>query len=306
MRRNILHLAGIFLLGVATLFTACGEEDALTPSGNELNSFLPDESDHSPVAELRRSFYEETGIYLLFSDTLRHVQTGTDEQGRPVYDTDMVDFNYNLNGDGGYNLRMEYYTTLEEMQAAAQTFKDEYLPHMGESMMLYSLLLLKNLEQDRYNEDDWEFLASVSNIYCMGVATGDLANLTEEERAATALEVFKDIVDNAISEFDWDDYEGPFYDATGEVYSGDYVDDWVEGWDRTQLEAIYELGFINYSESGRGPHYDSFYYSDWSYFFDIVMEQSWEEIEAEWGQYSIVMQRMGIVRDAILATGYVF
>ena len=222
MRRNILHLAGIFLLGVATLFTACGEEDALTPSGNELNSFLPDESDHSPVAELRRSFYEETGIYLLFSDTLRHVQTGTYEQGRPVYDTEMVDFNYNLNGDGGYNLRMEYYTTLEEMQAAAQTFKDEYLPHMGE------------------------------------------------------------------------------------VYSGDYVDDWMEGWDRTQLEAIYELGFINYSESGRGPHYDSFYYSDWSYFFDIVMEQSWEEIEAEWGQYSIVMQRMGIVRDAILATGYVF
>ena len=117
MRRNILHLAGIFLLGAATLFTACGEEDALTPSGNELNSFLPDESDHSPVAELRRSFYEETGIYLLFSDTLRHVQTGTDEQGRPVYDTEMVDFNYNLNGDGGYNLRMEYYTTLEEMQA---------------------------------------------------------------------------------------------------------------------------------------------------------------------------------------------
>lgn len=222
MRRNILHLAGIFLLGVATLFTACGEEDALTPSGNELNSFLPDESDHSPVAELRRSFYEETGIYLLFSDTLRHVQTGTDEQGRPVYDTEMVDFNYNLNGDGGYNLRMEYYTTLEEMKAAAQTFKDEYLPHMGE------------------------------------------------------------------------------------VYSGDYVDDWVEGWDHTQLEAIYELGFINYSESGRGPHYDSFYYSDWSYFFDIVMEQSWEEIEAEWGQYSIVMQRMGIVHDAILATGYVF
>lgn len=36
------------------------------------------------------------------------------------------------------------------------------------------------------------------------------------------------------------------------------------------------------------------------------MEQTWEEIEAEWGQYSIVMQRMGIVRDAILATGYVF
>lgn len=42
------------------------------------------------------------------------------------------------------------------------------------------------------------------------------------------------------------------------------VDDWVEGWDRTQLEAIYELGFINYSESYRGPRYDSFYYSNWS------------------------------------------
>lgn len=113
-------------------------------------------------------------------------------------------------------------------------------------------------------------------------------------------------MDNTISELDYDTYMGAFYDATGEVYSGSYVDDWVEGWDRTQLEAIYELGFINYSESYRGPRYDSFYYSDWSYFFDIVMEQTWEEIEAEWGQYSIVMQRMGIVRDAILATGYVF
>lgn len=73
------------------------------------------------------------------------------------------------------------------------------------------------------------------------------------------------------------------------------------------MEALYELGFISYSEDW----YDEFYYdtppfSDWNDFFELVMNTPWEEIEAQYGAYSLLMQRMELVRQAILATGYKF
>lgn len=302
MKRNAICLACLLLLGAA-LFSACGEEDALTASGNDENLFIPDENDHSAVAELRRSFFEETGIYLLFSDTLRHVQSGTNAYGQTTYDTQLVDFNYNLTGDNIYTLRMEYYTTLEEMQQAVQIFKDFYLPHMGDSMKSYSILLLKNLEEDDYGS--WVYRASVSNIYCMGIGMGDVGNLTEEEIATTANDVFKEMVDNVISNYDWDDYQGPFYDLPGDNTSLT-MGELIPGWDRTQLEELYQLGFIDYIEDYAGdPYYDEPWYQ-WDDYFELVMDNSWDELEAEWGKYSLIMQELELVREAVLSTGYVF
>lgn len=36
------------------------------------------------------------------------------------------------------------------------------------------------------------------------------------------------------------------------------------------------------------------------------MNTPWEEIEAQYGAYSLLMQRLELVRQAILATGYKF
>lgn len=87
MRRNLFrYYFCLLLVGMAGLFVSCGKEDLLTPSGNDTNFFTPADDDHSQVAELRRKFYEETGVYVLFSDTLRHVQNGVNANGQPVYE----------------------------------------------------------------------------------------------------------------------------------------------------------------------------------------------------------------------------
>lgn len=304
MKRNILRLAGLLLLAM-TCFTACGDDEVLTPSGNDTNQFAPADDDHSPVAELRRSFYNETGIYLLFTDTLRHVQNGTDANGQLTYDNDVVDFNYSLNGENSYTLRYGFYGNLEEMQEAANLFKEAYYPHMGESMRPFSVLLFKSLENQEYLGGDFEPVNSVSNIYCMGISLGDIASQPSEVQDSIANEVLKAMVDDTIYDFNWDDYKGPFFEVTGDD-GGQSLGELIPGWDRTQLEQLYELGFIDYYEDWTGDMYYDSPVCSWDDMFDLVWATPWDELVAQWGQYTKIMQQLEIVRSAIQATGYIF
>ena len=172
--------------------------------------------------------------------------------------------------------------------------------------MPYSILLVNGIRENSYGST-WEDLSYKSNIYCMAIDTKDVLHLDEEERREIALAVLTNLVDDGISDLNWDDYQGPFYDLIPAEVSDSYLGDLIPGWDRTQMEALYELGFISYSEDW----YDEFYYdtppfSDWNDFFELVMNTPWEEIEVQYGAYSLLMQRMELVRQAILATGYKF
>ncbi len=295
-------------MGTACLLVACEEENALPPSGNDTNFFTPADDDHSPAAELRRSFYDETNVYLFFTDTLRHVQNGVNAYGEPVYETEMMNLNYNLTGfdnDTGYILT--YYTDYDNMKAAADIVKNNFFSHLSTDMLPYSVLLLDSIYADPGNYDDWEYVDYLSNSYCMAIAMGDVAGKTEEEGRSLMSVILKSIVDDAISDLDYDDYQGAFYDVIpGEVFDS-YLGELIPGWDRTQMDALYELGLIDYYEDWYGEvYYDEPNSYDWSNFFDLVMDNSWEDIEAQYGQYDIFMRRAVIVRDAILATGYKF
>uniref|UniRef100_UPI003FEEFE38 hypothetical protein n=1 Tax=Phocaeicola sp. TaxID=2773926 RepID=UPI003FEEFE38 len=76
------YYIGMLLAGTLGFLAACSsDEELLTPSGEDTNFFLPKEDDHSTEAELRRDFFDETGVYLFFNDTLRHDLNGTDVNG---------------------------------------------------------------------------------------------------------------------------------------------------------------------------------------------------------------------------------
>ena len=193
------------------------------------------------------------------------------------------------------------------MKAAADIVKNNFFSHLSTDMLPYSVLLLDSIYADPGNYDDWEYVDYLSNSYCMAIAMGDVAGKTEEEGRSLMSVILKSIVDDAISDLDYDDYQGAFYDVIpGEVFVS-YLGELIPGWDRTQMDALYELGLIDYYEDWYGEvYYDEPNSYDWSNFFDLVMDNSWEDIEAQYGQYDIFMRRAGIVRDAILATGYKF
>jgi hypothetical protein len=119
----------IFPVAVALLsLSACGSEDALTPSNADVNGFAPAASDNSATAQLRNAFYKETGSYLLFNDTLN----ATDTQGNP----ELFDASYAMTGTGSvdsYNYKYSYITDVTEQQKFAEDVKTYLLNKLGKA-----------------------------------------------------------------------------------------------------------------------------------------------------------------------------
>lgn len=301
------YYIGMLLAGMLGFLAACSSnEELLVPSGEDVNFFLPKEDDHSAEAALRRDFFDETGVYLFFNDTLRHDLNGTDVNGAPVYATEVLNFRYSLTGYDNAAYAFGYYQTQEEKAAAAEMIKADFLPHLSQNLLPYSVLLVNGIRESSYGST-WKDLAYKSNIYCIAIDTKDVMHLGAGERREIAQTVLTKLVEKGIKDLNWDDYQGPFYDLIPEKVVNSFMGDLIPGWDRTQVEALYELGFISYYMDWS----DEFYYDtpssyDWEDFFKVVMNTPWEEIEAQYGAYSLLMQRMELVRQAILATGYKF
>lgn len=301
------YYIGMLLAGMLGFLAACSSnEELLTPSGEDVNFFLPKEDDHSAEAALRRDFFDETGVYLFFNDTLRHDLNGTDVNGAPVYATEVLNFRYSLTGYDNAAYAFGCYQTQEEKAAAAEMIKADFLPHLSQNLLPYSVLLVNGIRESSYGST-WKDLAYKSNIYCIAIDTKDVMHLGAGERREIAQAVLTKLVEKGIKDLNWDDYQGPFYDLIPEKVVNSFMGDLIPGWDRTQVEALYELGFISYYKDWS----DEFYYDtpssyDWEDFFKVVMNTPWEEIEAQYGAYSLLMQRLELVRQAILATGYKF
>lgn len=301
------YYIGMLLAGMLGFLAACSSnEELLTPSGEDVNFFLPKEDDHSAEAALRRDFFDETGVYLFFNDTLRHDLNGTDINGAPVYATEVLNFRYSLTGYDNAAYAFGCYQTQEEKAAAAEMIKADFLPHLSQNLLPYSVLLVNGIRESSYGST-WKDLAYKSNIYCIAIDTKDVMHLGAGERREIAQAVLTKLVEKGIKDLNWDDYQGPFYDLIPEKVVNSFMGDLIPGWDRTQVEALYELGFISYYKDWS----DEFYYDtpssyDWEDFFKVVMNTPWEEIEAQYGAYSLLMQRLELVRQAILATGYKF
>ena len=82
--------------------------------------------------------------------------------------------------------------------------------------------------------------------------------------------------------------------------------DVIPGWDGTQVEQVYELGFLEYYPGYPDTAWDMLPSSDWTSFFNWVMDYPEEDFMAQYGQYEKCVQRYNIVKEAVLATGYKF
>ena len=111
------YYIGMLLAGALGFLAACSsDEELLTPSGEDANFFLPKEDDHSAEAELRRDFFDATGVYLFFNDTLRHEYVGESADGYPVYETEMLEMGWiPLSSNTSIDLGFEY-IIVEERQ----------------------------------------------------------------------------------------------------------------------------------------------------------------------------------------------
>lgn len=285
------------------LFSACSE-DELVPSGMNDNAFAVPDGQTDAVSGIRRSFYKQNGIHLLFNDTLRKEYTGKDAYGDDVWKVETIGLGYNLTASSNSTINLEYLATQEEMEEAVRLVEKHILPHIqGGSLKPYSILIVKSMEEvDSYGDTDE--LAVWTNMRCLAISVGEWLEMDEDEQAEQGLGVLVALLQSKFSYTS--DAAEPFLAYCDEYYYEDIVD-YIPDWDRN-IEDIYALGMLDYGEDWEDASYDWFISdkADFNAFFDAVMSETEEEFAETYGEYPILMQKYKIMRDIIIDLGYTF
>lgn len=291
-------------------FVACSDEEEIpTPSGANDDYFTIPADATDPESVLRREFHDETGIHLLFSEVLRKTVIGQDANGNDIIKEETIDFAWDFtNYDDYLYYQTEPITEIDDQRKAAELFKNNVMPHIkGSSMLPYSVLLVNNLETRDYDYYPWEVSETLSCWRCLAVnAGGWIYAETPEDIADHTRAVCKDIVSSRFSKSSTAAKE---WMSISDEYYYEYIIDFIEDWDRSDMGQLYDLGFLSYYKDWRDrPSRDEFpgNYEDFDKYFDAMFEMSKEEFTALYGDYPVVMQKYNAMREAIEATGYKF
>lgn len=298
---------GLFALmtaGFAT--TSCSDDDeVLVPStGYVDNKFAVPDDATGPEADLRRQFYKDTGVFLMFDDLLSHEYVGKDAFGNDVYKDERIDFLYNLTSMGSTPPEMELLTDYNDMKAAAEIVKKYIYPRIeGGNLLPFSILPVKSIvvEEDNY---PYNIVVSktVSCWRCLGIAVGEWLELPEDEREQYGLEVLYDLISSKFTSSS--DEAEAFCDLSYE-YSGEYLEDLDGNWDGNDLSIVYECGFLSYIDGWWGA-YLPYTSEDFTQYLKAVMYRDENDFMEEFGEYPLVVTKYNMIKDALISLGYKF
>lgn len=296
MNKTLLYMGLALVLGLS----ACGSED--TPGvdfANPSGYFQPAADDQSATAALRRSFFAETGSYLLFNDTLQHVYQGTDINGNPRYFTETVDLSYNVGNSSTSTstYSFTYITDLAQQQQVAQFVKDYVLPHVTGRMRPYSFFLCNRISVVTQAGAPLSLYAE-ANERCVGIAANYITatNRTEAQRKNYANRLLNTIVsrsaENNSAAF------ADFYAYSEASYGVTYSDAGIDG----TAEDLRTLGFISSGGTlGSLPGKST----DLSAYVTTYLQSTPERLEAQYGAYDVVMAKFAVVARVLAELGYV-
>ena len=177
----------LFALLLAIGLLACSKEDWFENIQPDINFFAVPEGATGEEAELRRSFFDETGIYLLFTDTLGVRETQA-ISGEIKSNVQVLDLFWTMSPLLKYNtdsLSLYYYQDLAQKEAASSFIQNEILNIVPDFFYPYSILLLDSLA--RYpavsgSHGPGVGIGTLSSFQCTAIALGNLSELTAEEK----------------------------------------------------------------------------------------------------------------------------
>lgn len=162
------NIYALLLLGTLLWggLASCSSEEDTTPSFQDVNGFAPSDDDTSVEATLKRGFFDKTGVYLLFNDTLSVTQKGVDYYGQPIYDVQTVNVDFSsFNGNVDvYRYTYDYIKDDVEKQKAADLLNEQVLSCLG-TMQPYSVLLVNGISQWEKNKYGEWVLTEVDSYY---------------------------------------------------------------------------------------------------------------------------------------------
>ncbi len=273
----------LFCIGLFVLFYSCKKEDELTPSYAEIDYFMPQDNQTDEVSQLRRQFYEDTQVKLLFTDSLY-----VTEQDTVLVD---VEFNYVVNYSG-IDYTLDRYQNYADMQAAADFVQDRILSRIGNITPPYSVLLLNNFisEELEYGFPIQNEVSSLVSLKTTVINTGDIASKSEEEKDALSDAVLSEFLANRLLSNHSEELK-PFFDVSADIYD----DIWNSFPTYTETDQI--NGFI---EAPPMESYLSFTraYDLENYLYNMLT-YSEEELKTTYGAYDRIVTKLDLLKDIL-------
>lgn len=305
---NKIYIALLFLAG---LFS-CTKEDDLKPSGAR-DDYFTILSDATPELKLRKEFYEQNGVHLLFNDTLRHEQDGTYADGTPYYVTETIDLGYSLTA---LNTQIQWtlLTDYEDQKKAADLVVKYILPHMTGSMKPYSVWMLQDLKLFEFVNwfvgSQWVSKNYYSGMRCLALNYGKMALWSDEEAVEACQNIFYDLIYGKIKDLDIPE----FYAFCEKYYWEDLETCGYSGESDNEEEALkfaYQLGFLECFEDEDWDTGEIYYYfqgseKDLQSYLKLLLTLKDDEDWKEWEIYPIIYQKLEILKDLIEGLGYKF
>lgn len=289
---NILNKLFLAATVMSTLFmVSCSDSsEDLTPSEPESNPFQVDPSRTDEEALIRRDFYDKTGIYLLFTDTLIH-SDGTVE---------MVDFNWNYSSYSSDDYRFSYISNIREKQIAADVIRRYFIPYIKEGKLKpFSVLALNTAEVYDWNRSEWQYEwmehSYISNWRCFAVSAKNWYDMDAEGQKEAGRALLKDFISSKLTKDSPEMSE--FMSISKEFYYGDLDEDWFEDEDMTVL---YSMGFLSYDDFWESCPDTT---TDFNDFKDLALNYTEDEVNEMYGNYALIMQKYHLFLKAIADMG---
>lgn len=283
---------GIVMLMASTALLVCAcsdHEEDTTPSYADLNGFAPADNDNSPTAQLRREFFQQTGSYLLFTDTLMTKSYN----GQP----ELLEVGYSIIGSSSsYSYKYQYITDINEQRKAADLVRTYLTPRLGKASP-FSFLLVNKISYLSYGRESFVDKVFGTRSYTISLDEGN----AYEDPAGYFNGMMIDIVTDALNRLS-DEEMAPFYAFSSDYYNMDLID---FGWDNglTELET-WNLGFFRYVKSSYWGDYFLSKNNDKSEWINAVMTMSAQEFEAQYGASTVMMSKYNTLREIIINLGF--
>ena len=303
-----LFIYGLLALSSVAFASCSDDEELLEPSSEYVdNKFAVPDDATGPEADLRREFFASTDVYLLFDDLLSREFKGVDEFGGEIWQEERIDFIYDLTSYGFNAPRFEYIETQEDKEIATSLVRENILPRLeGGILTPFSILLVKDMQTYQSTGSGYRYADAYTTSCwrCLAVAVGKWSEAEGEERDAITTAILKDFLS---TRFTVDSESASEFRTLSYEYSGYYMyelyDDWVENPDITR---VYELGFLSKKTSYWGDDYLPYTKDDFDAYLDVVLSMDENEFMELYGEYSMIVTKYTIIKDALISLGFKF
>lgn len=273
----------IISASLAILFClSCSHDEDNTPSLADRNVFIPADDDYSATAQIRRSFFEQTGCYLLFSDSL---------QG-----TEMLDvLRYSMLGHGeSTTYYYNYILQPDSQQLAANLIRDHLVRRLGRAQP-YAYMVVNSISHYRNGQlvSDRKLLGL--RAYAISLSGGEAYNSPDDYFKS----MVGDMVKARLKSMTEEELES-FYKLSAQYYNEDEINFGLTTKKETD-EEMWPFGFFRDTHSS----YFKSFNDDLEDWLDAVLGNSREEFESVYGAAKMMMDKYDALWGIITDMGYV-